>query len=137
MQKQRKAHEEEVMQDQKGKEEYFLAGLIHNDTTEELGIQLHHTLKLYPQLRDRWLSGEALASLLDESKCGMLLLPELKIVQVDGQHQRLKEYSSENSFCIGRTFERSVMESSESCCNRSMVGDNVSAVLLRTPPQQH
>ena len=39
---------------------------------EQLGVQLHHLLQRYPSLRDRWLAGQALATLFDESRFGAL-----------------------------------------------------------------
>lgn len=84
MQKQRKTREE-VIQDQKDQEEPFLTRSQRNDTMEELGIQLHHTLELYPHLSE---SGDALACLLDETKSGVLHLHVCNILRVDRQHQR-------------------------------------------------
>ena len=49
------------------RQEGYLAHSLEAHDTETLGIDLHHLLKRYPNVRERWLQGEPLDSLLDET----------------------------------------------------------------------
>jgi hypothetical protein len=49
-----------------------LARLLAEQQFDELGVHLHHILKHYPSLRAKWLAGDSLMSLLDESQHGMV-----------------------------------------------------------------
>ena len=52
--------------------ESALADCLSAGETEQLAVQLHAMLQCYPSVRERWLCGESMQSLLDERKLGTL-----------------------------------------------------------------